>query len=152
MGIEKNTPKVYLDVCCLCRPFDDQTSIRIRLEMTAVLEIIHLCSINELSLVTSEVIQEEISNIPDINKRIRVERLLLASHEHIYINEEIISRMHKLIAMGGDAMDSLHIACAEKVDALFISTDDDLISFIIGNQNIHIKGYNPVTWLEEERR
>ncbi|MDO8842070.1 PIN domain-containing protein [Methanocalculus sp.] len=152
MGIEKNYPKVYLDVCCLCRPFDDQSSIRIRLEMTAVLEIIRLCTINELNLITSEAIIEEISNIPDNNKRIRVEKLLSTSREHIFIDEEIISRMHEIIAMGGDAMDSLHIACAEKGDALFISTDDDLITFIIGHKNIHINGYNPVTWLEEEGR
>ncbi len=27
---------VYLDVCALCRPFDDQTFLRIRLETDAV--------------------------------------------------------------------------------------------------------------------
>ena len=32
--------KIYMDVCCLCRPFDDQTLGRIRLEITAVQEII----------------------------------------------------------------------------------------------------------------
>ena len=28
--------KIYLDVCCLCRPFDDQTVHRIRMETEAV--------------------------------------------------------------------------------------------------------------------
>ena len=33
-------PTVYLDVCCLNRPFDDQTQDRIRLESEAVLLIL----------------------------------------------------------------------------------------------------------------
>jgi hypothetical protein len=31
---------IYLDVCCLNRPFDDQTQERIRLEAEAVLRIL----------------------------------------------------------------------------------------------------------------
>jgi hypothetical protein len=32
--------KVYLDVCCLKRPFDDQTQPRIRMETEAVLSLL----------------------------------------------------------------------------------------------------------------
>lgn len=32
--------RIYLDVCCLNRPFDDQTQIRIHLEAEAILSII----------------------------------------------------------------------------------------------------------------
>lgn len=32
--------KVYLDVCCLKRPFDDQTQPRIRMETEAVLRLL----------------------------------------------------------------------------------------------------------------
>lgn len=32
--------KIYLNVCCLNRPFDDQTQTRIHLEAEAVLSII----------------------------------------------------------------------------------------------------------------
>lgn len=32
--------KIYLDTCCLNRPFDDQTQERIRLESEAVLAIL----------------------------------------------------------------------------------------------------------------
>ena len=62
--------KIYMDVCCLCRPFDNQMTGRIRLEVTAVQAIIRRCSAQEFSLVTSEVIDEEISKIPDIGKRL----------------------------------------------------------------------------------
>jgi len=53
--------KIYMDVCCLCRPSDDQIIGRIRLEVTAVQEIIRRCAARESSLVTSEVIEEELS-------------------------------------------------------------------------------------------
>ena len=56
--------KIYMDVCCLCRPFDDQTVGRIRLEVTAVQEIIRRCASREYTLVTSEAITEELSKIP----------------------------------------------------------------------------------------
>jgi hypothetical protein len=29
--------KIYLDVCCLCRPFDDHSETRVQLEAEAVL-------------------------------------------------------------------------------------------------------------------
>lgn len=144
--------KIYMDVCCLCRPFDDQTMGRIRLEVTAVQEIIRRCATQEFTMITSEAITDELSKIPDINKRLRVEKITSLAKEHILIDEGIISRMHELIAMGGDAMDSLHIACAERADAVFLTTDDDLITFFKLHQNIQVHIENPVTWLKEENR
>jgi predicted nucleic acid-binding protein len=144
--------KIYMDVCCLCRPFDDQMMGRIRLEVTAVQEIIRRCATQEFTLVTSEAITEELSKIPDIKKRLRVEKIVSVAKEHILIDEEIISRMHELITMGGDAMDSLHIACAERAGAVFLTTDDDLITFFKLHQNIQVHIENPVTWLKEENR
>jgi len=144
--------KVYLDVCCLCRPFDDQTIGRVRLEVTAVLEIIRRCATQEFTLVTSEAITEELSKIPDINKRLRVEKIESITQEHVLIDDGITSRMYELIAMGGDAMDSLHVACAERAGAVFLTTDDDLITFFKLHQNIQVLIENPVTWLKEENR
>lgn len=144
--------KIYMDVCCLCRPFDDQTMGRIRLEVTAVQEIIRRCATQEFTMITSEAITDELSKIPDINKRLRVEKITSLAKEHILIDEGIISRMHELIAMGGDAMDSLHIACAEQAGAVFLTTDDDLITFFKLHQNIQVHIENPVTWLKEENK
>lgn len=144
--------KIYLDVCCLCRPFDDQTMGRIRLEVAAVQEIIRRCSTQEFTLVTSEVVTEELSKIPDIQKRLRVEKIASVSEEYQLIDEEIIVRMHELISMGGDAMDSLHVACAERAGAVFLTTDDDLVTFYKSHQLIQIRIENPVIWLKEEYR
>jgi len=142
--------KIYMDVCCLCRPFDDQTLRRIRLEVTAVQEIVHRCATGEFTMITSEVITEELSKIPDIRKRLRAEKIVSIAKEYILVDEGIISRMSEFIAMGGDAMDSLHVACAERAGAVFLTTDDELITFFKSHQNIQVHIENPVTWLKEK--
>lgn len=143
--------KIYMDVCCLCRLFDDQMIGRIRLEVTAVQEIIRRCAARESSLVTSEVIEEELSKIPDIRKRLRVRKILSVANESISIDEGIISRMHELIILGGDAMDALHIACAERAGAVLLTTDDGLITFFKSHRDIQVQIENPVIWLKEEK-
>jgi len=144
--------KIYMDVCCLCRPFDDQMNGRIRLEVTAVQEIIHRCATQEFSLVTSEVIDEELLKIPDIRKRLRVGKIISMANESILIDEGIISRMRELIILGGDAMDSLHIACAEQAGAVLLTTDDGLITFFKSHRDIQVHIENPVIWLKEGKR
>jgi predicted nucleic acid-binding protein len=144
--------KIYLDVCCLCRPFDDQTTSRIRLEATAVQEIIRRCSMHELILVTSEAVTSEISMITDIRKRLRVEKIESIAKERVLIDEYIISRMHEIIAMGIEAMDALHIACAERAGSVMLTTDDELITFFKSGQNIQVRIENPVTWLKEDSK
>jgi predicted nucleic acid-binding protein len=144
--------KIYMDVCCLCRPFDDQNVGRIRLEVTAVQEIIRRCASMEYTLVKSEAIIEEISKISDIRKRLRVEKIVSIADEQVILDEDIIARMHVLIAMGGDAMDSLHIACAERAGAILLTTDDGMITFFKMHQDIQVRIENPVTWLKEENK
>jgi len=135
--------KIYMDVCCLCRPFDDQMTGRIRREATAVQEIIRRCDAQEFSLVTSEVIEEELSKIPDIGKRLRVGKIISVAKESILIDKGIISRMHELIILGGDAMDSLHIACAERAGAVLLTTDDGLITFFKSHRDIQVQPRKP---------
>ena len=48
--------KIYLDVCCLNRPFDDQSQPRIRLEAQAVLAILDRVSEGKWECVSSHAI------------------------------------------------------------------------------------------------
>ena len=57
--------KVYLDVCALCRPFDDQQQVRIRLETAAVELILAHIRPAELELIVSPVHNVEIEAITD---------------------------------------------------------------------------------------
>ena len=40
---EESFLRIYLDVCCLNRPFDEQTQDRVRLETEAILTILSHC-------------------------------------------------------------------------------------------------------------
>ena len=143
--------RIYLDVCCLNRPFDDQSQERIRLETEAVLSILNLCQIGEWELVKSEATELEISKIPDDEKRLRVNILSSIAHSKIMINDEIIERATKISLLKFDAFDALHIACAEQSDAdVMLTTDDSLIQKSLQNKNsLKIKVENPVKWLME---
>ena len=143
--------RIYLDVCCLNRPFDDQSRERIRLETEAVLSILNLCQIGEWELVKSEATELEISKIPDEEKRLKVNVLSSIAHSKIMINDEIIERATKISLLKFDAFDALHIACAEQSDAdVMLTTDDSLIQKSLQNKNsLKIKVENPVKWLME---
>ena len=67
--------KVYLDVCCLCRPFDDQQNKKIRLETEAILAILDRCT-RDWELIGSVVIDDEVSLIVDVERRLKVEQKL----------------------------------------------------------------------------
>jgi hypothetical protein len=141
--------KIYLDVCCLCRPFDDQKSHRIRMETEAVTAILARCT-NDWILVGSEVIEYEIAAIIDNERMKNVQNLLKISKEWIEINKDISERAREYHSWGIDTFDSIHIACAEYAKATFLTTDDILIKVIMKHRDkitTHIK--NPVPWFME---
>ena len=49
-------------------------------------------------------------------------------------------------------LDALHLASAESVDAIFITSDDKIIKIIHGDRSLcRIQVYNPVFWVMEEQ-
>ncbi len=67
--------KIYLDVCCLCRLFDNHSDTRVRLDAEAVLAILKRCSL-DWELVTSSAVLYEIGLISDPGKRSQALRLI----------------------------------------------------------------------------
>ena len=63
--LRKNVMRIYLDVCCLKRSFDNQTQTRIRLETEAVELILNLIGLGELSWCSSEVVGYENQRNPN---------------------------------------------------------------------------------------
>jgi hypothetical protein len=70
---------IYLDLCCLNRPFDDQHQARVRLESEAVLGLVQLTRLGELTPIGSEVLDLESSQNPDTDRRRKVEAFLSAA-------------------------------------------------------------------------
>jgi predicted nucleic acid-binding protein len=142
--------KIYLDVCCLNRPFDDQSQERIRLESEAVITI--LGRGKTLTLLTSEIVDLEVSKIPDEDRRHKVTLLSSISKVNIVIDDEIIGRAKDLSKMGFKSFDAFHIACAEGGQAdVLLTTDDDLLKkAALQRKPLKVKIENPVKWLMED--
>jgi hypothetical protein len=105
--------KIYMDVCCLNRPFDDWTQARIRLEAEAILAIALRCQNQEWQLISSTALEAEISKTPDLSKRQRVMDSLVIAKSIISVSPTILQRAKEIAPLGFKSFDALHIACAE---------------------------------------
>lgn len=143
--------RVYLDVCCLCCPFDDHSQDKIRLESEAVLTVIDHGQANDWVLLTSDVAEIEISKIPAADKRQKVQLLFTLLHPVIRADDHIEKRAIELEKIGFKSFDALHIACAEKGKAdILLTTDDGLLKKAFQNKGkLKIQVANPVIWLME---
>jgi predicted nucleic acid-binding protein len=142
--------KIYLDVCCLNRPFDDHLQERIRLESEAVITILSRSKI--LTLLTSEIVDLEISKIPDEDRRQKVSLLSSILKTNIVVDDEIMSRARELNNMGFKSFDAFHIACAESGQAdVLLTTDDDFLKKATSQRKLlRVKIENPLKWLMED--
>src|SRR5438045_2450934 len=68
--------RIYLDMCCLKRPFDDQSDARIQLETTALAAILVVCNRGEHELFTSDALRFENSRNPNPERQEFAERVL----------------------------------------------------------------------------
>lgn len=75
-GLEPNGAslplKIYLDVCCLNRPFDDGPQERVRLEADSVLSIIERIRAGQWQLITREAIAVELAKMCNLEKKARI--------------------------------------------------------------------------------
>ncbi len=144
--------KVYFDVCCLNRPFDDQRQDRIHLEAEAVLTVLKYVDSGDWISVSSDTIVYEINNTEDIERRNRLLSINNQASIHITVDEEIFDRTAAIKEMGFSTYDAMHIACAEKAQAdIFLSTDNKLVNKASRYKDtILIKVRNPLTWIQEE--
>jgi predicted nucleic acid-binding protein len=144
-----NPYRIYLDVCCLNRPFDDSSQDRIRLEAEAVLSIYRKCRLGEWILLDSEVIESELRQTPDTQ---RVELIMVAlsiAKAKAKLDVSLKRRASELVKLGLKPFDAAHIASAEAIAAdVFLTTDDRLIRKAIRYQaSLNVLVSNPVTWL-----
>lgn len=107
--------RIYLDMCCFNRPYDDQSQIRISLESQAKLRIQELIRDNELHLVTSYILQHENNRNPYEGRRKRIDSFA-RKNSMDYIGTDQMRKVESLAesikSTGVKDKDALHIACA----------------------------------------
>ncbi len=152
MQSSQQNRKIYLDTCCLNRPFDVQTQIRVRREAEAVEVILEYFDIGYWQWIISSVNTDEIDRITEPMKYAKVKTLLSSAHQIVWVSEAEIARGEQLEALGFERLDALHLACAESGDAdIFLTTDDSLLKIAQrANTRLRVRVEYPDTWLKEE--
>ena len=127
---------IYLDVCCLNRPFDEQTQERVRLETGAVVEILRRVEVGEWVWISSEAVQDEVINLSGV--------VLTAEPEQK-------KRTVDFQNLGFHFYDALHLAFAERAAVdIFLTTDNRLLRLAARVSNrLLVRVANPIDWLEE---
>lgn len=119
---------IYLDVCALCRPFDDQGYVRIRLETDAVNLILAKVRDGKYKLAVSPVHEKEVDAISDSYQRLELLSILETFGEPV--KADLLTarrRAEELCAHGFGIADAAHVAFAEQSGADFITCDDKLL-------------------------
>ena len=140
----RNRKRLYLDICTLCRPFDDQSQMRIRLETTAYYLILQALQAARYTMVVSPVHFEEANTINDVEERrdvvVVLERLGTAADCDVAAARARAENLH--FRQFGIA-DAAHVAFAEAAADFFISCDDRLVKKC-KREKLRVPTVNPV--------
>ncbi len=142
--------RVYLDVCALNRPLDDQNQMRIRLEADAVQLILSYVRSWDLVLVISPAHHAEIAANPDVARRQHVQSLITGIGTNIDV--DLGKAQHHAVSLldqGLKPADAAHAALAEEAGCDFVTVDDRLLRQL---QRVVMTVWfgNPVAYCEKE--
>ena len=138
------TMKIYLDHCAYNRPFDDQSSIKIQLEISAKLYIQEKIRQGKYDLVWSYMSDLENSKNPNIENKKSIQVWKNIAKDICKSSNAILDRGKEIEQKGVRAKDSLHIASAiESQCEYFITTDMGLLN----KQFDEIQIINPIDFV-----
>jgi len=142
--------RIYLDCCCLQRPFDDKSQPRIAVEAEAVLVILALCEADRLKLISSDALLFEIGRIPDQDRKDDALAILNIAKEDVDMTPEIEALARRLGASGLKPLDALHLAfaSASKVD-YFCTCDDKFLKKSQSFDGLNTKVVSPTELVME---
>ncbi len=119
--------RLYPDLCCLNRPFDDQSQPRVARETVAVLRVLETVAQEWHQLVDAEPLRMEIRNHTSPIARGRLRLMLRAATLFVPVDARVAARCRTLMLAGFGGYDALHLASAEASAGLFLTTDDRLL-------------------------
>ena len=120
--------RIYLDNCCLNRPFDEPLTPAVRLEKEAKIYIQRQILAGKIELAWSFVLDLECDDNPHEDRKRAIVPWKNRAIVFIHPGEEV-HRLGFTIKEGGiKIMDALHIACAIKARCrCFLTTDKDVV-------------------------
>jgi predicted nucleic acid-binding protein len=141
--------KIYMDNCCLNRPFDDQSNLRVHLEAEAIKTIITLVERQKWQLLSSKVLKFEISKLTDESRKKEIMIMESLANSVIQVNEIIAVRANEFERFGLQSFDALHLACSENNADVLLTVDDKFLKKAQAINDLAVKVYNPLSFLNE---
>jgi len=142
--------RIYLDICCFNRPFDQQTQTLVRLQTEAKLAVQRGVRDGQLELVWSAVLDLENVGNPDAE---RAEAIALwRDHARVDVptTPEVEALAEAIAGRGVKAMDALDVASAIKSGATWLlTTDIKLIRKMQGDDRIVVA--DPIDFIRHWR-
>ena len=150
MQTQNQNLKIYLDTCCLSRPFNDQTQDRIRRETAAIEIILKNFNTGDWSWIVSRALSLEVDNNRNVSQRLEMKFQMASADINVSIGEVERTRGKDLEKIGFKRLDALHLACAESGNAdVFLTTDDRLLRRAKRlSSTLRVQVENPYEWLQ----
>jgi predicted nucleic acid-binding protein len=117
--------RIYLDICSLKRPFDDQRQERVRHEAEAVAAIVERVEAGEAELVKSPALELENAGNPREDRRLAAALWIDGAAVAVSLTPAVEGRARELAKRGFGTLDALHVAFAEAAGAHVLATCDD---------------------------
>lgn len=131
--------RIYLDICCFNRPFDDQSDLIVRLQTEAKLHVQEMVRQGALDLVWSAIMDIENSANPDLNRKVTIADWQQIGVVDMSVNELVEQKAIILSQIGVKPMDALHVACAIEARAeYFLTTDNALLRKMAKHDSIRV--------------
>lgn len=141
--------RIYLDMCCYNRPYDDQSQLKVNLEAQAKLQIQHWIKEGKYDLIGSYTLDYEVSRNPFDMRREAIQAFI-RHHIKGYVGvarDMIVAPIAlEIMNTGVKEKDAYHIASAIYAGCeYFISTDIRLLKY----QTNRIRLVNPIAFIAE---
>ncbi len=142
--------KVYLDMCCIQRPFDTKAQLRIVVEAEAIVGIIALCESGQIDLMASDTLVFETERNPHpVRKRHALEVLAKAAL-YVQTDQRVEDRARTFHTLGIKPLDALHLASAVEAQAdYFCTCDDKLLRRAQMSDTLQTKVVSPLELIAE---
>lgn len=141
--------RLYIDLNCFNRPFDDQRQQKVRRQTEAVFSILRRIIDGNDSLVWSWALTFENEMHPMPDRRHEIALWEGRAERSIALDDGVKERAKEHTRQGIPAMDSVHLACAEAAGADVLLTCDDVFFRRARRLSLALRVLDPVAYLQE---
>lgn len=141
--------RLYGDLNCFNRPFDDQRQDRIDRETAAVFSVLQRIVDGIDHLAWSAILDFENAQHSLVDRRTEITRWAQRAVINVRISEQVSLRAQALTEAGFGALDATHVACAEAATCACLLTCDDRLIRVARRVHLAVHVRNTVEYAEE---